>query len=172
MTATRVHLAEVARRNALKPYHGFLAHEDSNLAPIVAHFPRWNLTEADGLWCAAFVYHCCMEAGFVFPYSPEECESCSLAGCGGWEEFAMKDCRIRYHRGDDFLPQPGDIVLYDRVFCDAEHDHIGIVLEADESHLLCAEGNCPLGNISGIISRARDEHIRAYIRLPDGYRYE
>ncbi|MBO5501629.1 MAG: CHAP domain-containing protein [Clostridia bacterium] len=171
MTATRAYLAEVARRNALKPFHGFLPHEDSNLAPIVAHFPRWNLTEADGLWCAAFVYHCCMEAGFHFPYSPEECESCSLAGCGGWEEFAMKHSRIRYHRGDDFLPQPGDIVLYDRVFCDAEHDHIGIVLEADESHLLCAEGNSPLGNISGIISRSRDEHIRGYIRIPDCFCY-
>ena len=83
----------------------------------------------------------------------------------------MKHSRIRYHRGDDFLPQPGDIVLYDRVFCNAEHDHIGIVLEADESHLLCAEGNWPLGNISGIISRSRDEHIRGYIRIPDGFCY-
>lgn len=171
MTATRAHLAEVARRNALKPFHGFLDHKDSNLAPIVAHFPRWTLPEADSLWCAAFVYHCCMEAGFAFPCRPEECESGSLAGCSAWEEFAMKDCRIRYHRGNDFLPQPGDIVLYDRVFCDAEHDHMGIVLEADESHLLCAEGNCPLGNLSGIIPRARDEHIRGYIRLPEGFCY-
>ncbi len=172
MNATRQQLAEIARQNALKPFHGFVNGEDSNLDPIVRHFPRWNLVEADGLWCAAFVYHCCREAGFVFPYSPDECESCSLAGCGGWEEFAMKDSRILYHRGDHgFTPQPGDIVLFDHVFCHQEHDHIGVVLEAGEHHLLTAEGNCPLGNISGIINRARDEHIRSYIRLPEGYRY-
>ena len=169
MPATRARLAEIARRNALKPFHGFTNHEGSNLAPIVARFPQWTLVEADRLWCAAFVYHCCMEAGFVFPPRPEECESGSLAGCLCWEEFAMKNSRIRYHRGDDFMPGPGDIVLYDRVFCEAEHDHMGIVLEADEDQLLVAEGNSPLGNQSGIITRARDEHIRSYIRLPDGF---
>lgn len=165
MSANRIHLAEVARHNALKPFHGFSDHEDSNLAPIVARFPRWSLREADGLWCAAFVYHCCMEAGFLFPPKPEECESGSLAGCICWEEFAMKNCRIRYHRGDDFLPEPGDIVLFDRVFCGMEHDHMGIVLQAEEDQLLTAEGN--VHNRSGIITRIRDAHIRSYIRLPD-----
>ena len=28
-----------------------------------------------------------------------------------------------------------------------------------------------VNNISGIIERSIDEHIRAYIRIPDGYRY-
>ena len=98
----------------------------------------------------------------------------SLAGCGGWEEFALGDSQIAYHRRQeqDFVPQAGDIVLYDRVFNGQEHDHIGVVLEASDSGLVAAEGNVPGKNCSGLVRRRRDEHIRAYIRIPDGYRYE
>ena len=47
--------------------------------------------------------------------------------------------------------------------------HIGIVLEKREHTLLAAEGN--VNNVSGIIERAMDDHIRAYIRIPDGFQY-
>ena len=67
------------------------------------------------------------------------------------------------------MPDAGDIVIYDRVFEDKEHDHMGIVLEKRKHTLLAAEGN--IGNASGIIERSMDEHIRAYIRIPDGYQY-
>ena len=90
--------------------------------------------------------------------------------CGGWEEFALGDRRLVYgRRSGIFVPEAGDIVLYDRVFCGREHDHMGIVLEVRGEALVTAEGN--LGNVSGIASRLVDEHIRAYIRIPDGYRY-
>ena len=55
------------------------------------------------------------------------------------------------------------------VFKNQKHDHIGIVLEKRERTILAAEGN--VNNISGIIEQSIDEHIRAYIRIPDGYRY-
>ena len=126
--------------------------------------------EADGLWCAAFVLYCCREAGFEIPYRPNECKTCHLAACFGWEEFAINDHRIEYHKGTEaFVPKAGDIVIYDRVFENREHDHMGIVLEKREHALLAAEGN--VNNISGIIERPIDEHIRAYIRIPDGYQY-
>ena len=34
-----------------------------------------------------------------------------------WEDFATNDERIEYHLGSDntFIPEAGDIVLYDRV---------------------------------------------------------
>lgn len=91
-----------------------------------------NGKQADKNWCAAFVYYCCVEAGLKIPYSPGECISCSLAGCGGWEDFAINDERIEYHLGseDTFIPEAGDIVIYNRVFNNAEHDHIGILLES------------------------------------------
>lgn len=171
--ATRVKLAETAREMAQKPFHGYIAGKESNLAPIIRHFPRWTLREADALWCAAFVYYCCIEAGFAIPYRPDECVTCNLAGCIAWEEWATGDSRIEYHkRGDAFLPQAGDIVLYDRVFMNREHDHIGIILKAEANAIIAAEGNIGGQNQSGVIRRRRDGHIRAYIRLPDGYRYE
>lgn len=170
--ATRQRLAAVARENAQKPFHGYVAGRESNIAPIIRYFPQWNLRDADRLWCAAFVYYCCMAAGFVIPYSPKECVTCSLAGCGGWEEYAMGDSRIAYHRREeDFHPEAGDIVLYDRVFIGQEHDHMGIILEAEDGGILTAEGNALSDNRSRVLCRPIDEHIRAYIRIPDGYRY-
>ena len=168
--ATREKLAGVAKDMAQVPFHGNIDGTASNLAPIVRLFPKWNLAEADGLWCAAFVYYCCTEAGFDIPYRPAECKTCHLAGCLGWEEYALGDQRIAYHKGaEGYAPEAGDIVLYDRVFENKEHDHIGIVLENRGRTILAAEGN--VNNISGMIERPVDEHIRAFIRIPDGYRY-
>lgn len=170
--ATRQKLADVARQKAQMPFHGFVDGKQSNIAPIIDLFPKWNIVDADRLWCAAFVYYCCVETGFEIPYSPDECVTCSLAGCGGWEEYAMGDSQIEYHKADDsFKPEVGDIVLYDRVFCNREHDHIGIVLEVKEDAIVAAEGNIFNQNISGIVERPMDEHIRAYIRIHDSYRY-
>lgn len=50
-----------------------------------------------------------------------------------------------------------------------EYDHIGIIIGKRDRFLLVAEGN--VNNRSGIIERPIDEHIRAYIRIPDGYQY-
>jgi hypothetical protein len=171
--ATREMLSKTAREKALLPFHGFLADKDSNLHPIIALFPKWNIVEADRKWCAAFVYYCCVEAGFQIPYSPDECISCSLAGCGGWEDFALGDNRIKYYSHNDtqFTPSGGDVVLYDRVFMDCEHDHIGIVLENKASSIIVAEGNTFNDNISRVLERKKDEHIRAFIRIPDNYHY-
>lgn len=168
--ATREYLAKTAKEMALFPFHGAVGGLASNLAPIVRSFPTWNVREADGLWCAAFVYYCCLETGFGIPYRPDECKICHLAACPGWEEFAIGDQRIEYHRGAaGFVPQAGDIVVYDRVFENRAHDHMGIILEHRGDTILAAEGN--VKNVSGIIERPIDEHIRSYIRIPDGYQY-
>lgn len=170
--SSRNRLVEVAIRNAKLPYHGYLEGQDTNITPIIALFPKWNVKAADGYWCAAFVYYCCIEAGFQFPYSPDECETCSLAGCGGWEEFTMKNPNIEYHkRSEDFQPMPGDIVIYDKVFENQEHDHIGIIVKVNKKSIVAAEGNINHTNTSGLIRRKIDKHIRAYVRIPDGYKY-
>ena len=169
--ATRKALAKVAEKKALLPFHGYIEGKESNLEPLIRFFPGWTLQEADGVWCAAFVYYCCREAGFDLPIRPDECRSCHLAGCIAWEEWAIGDDRIGYHKGTDtFVPEAGDIVLYDRVFNNQEHDHIGIVLRKRGNTLIVAEGN--KDNISQIVERPLGEHIRAYIRIPDGYRYD
>lgn len=170
--ATRKRLAEIAKECAELPFHGYLVGEDANIEPIIQYFPKWNVKDADKCWCAAFVYYCCIKAGFDIPYSPDECITCSLAGCGGWEEFAIGDKIIEYYRNhSDFVPEAGDIVLYDKIFNNQEHDHIGIILELKQNHIIVAEGNIADTNSSGVIKRVLDEHIRGYIRIPDGYKY-
>ena len=46
---------------------------------------------------------------------------------------------------------------------------MGIVIEVRENSLLTAEGN--LGNVSGLVERPRDKHIRGYVSLPEGFDY-
>ncbi len=169
---TRIHLAETARTEALKCFHGDVMTIPSNLAPIISLFPGWTLSEADGLWCAAFVYYCCQKAGFRFPIRPIAGLSCNLAGCLAWEEWAQTDPRIEYHPADDlsFQPNAGDIVLFDNVFVPTGHDHIGIVLECGSDYLLTAEGN--VNNLSTLLERKKDHHIRAYIRIPNHFSYK
>ena len=151
-------------------FMGILRGKNRILSRSFGFSPQWTLKEADGLWCAAFVYYCFREAGFDIPIRPEACKSCHLAGCIAWEEFAVGDPRIGYHQsGEGFVPEAGDIVLYDRVFENKEHDHIGIVMENRGDTILAAEGN--INNKSGIIERPKDAHIRGYIRIPDGYKY-
>lgn len=164
-------LAEAARRLALSPLHGFVNGRESNLLPLVQHFRRWDVHQADKLWCAAFVYHACITAGFQLPFSPDECTCGSLAGVPAWEELALKDRRISYHLPEGFDPQPGDIVLYNHVFCNQPHDHIGIVIENHPVHIIAAEGNIGNTNISGLVHRQKDHHIRCYLRLPENYRW-
>lgn len=46
---------------------------------------------------------------------------------------------------------------------------MGIVLENYDDHLITAEGN--VENVSRILERRKDGHIRAYIRFPDNFMY-
>ena len=164
----REYLARIAQTEAMKFYHGDLPGVPSNLQEIVSHFPNWTIEEADGLWCAAFVYHCVKKAGFVLPVRPTNCAAGSLAGCLSWEQLALADPQITYIKGSDssFLPLRGDIVLFDRVFEDKEHDHMGIVLAVSDTTITTAEGN--VNNMSAILERPRDIHIRAVIRMING----
>ncbi len=50
-----------------------------------------------------------------------------------------------------------------------DHDHIGIVLENYDNYIITAEGN--VENVSRILERKKNSHIRAYIRIPDNFSY-
>lgn len=160
-------LAEVARQEACKGYHGKIMGTESNIHDIVKLFPKWSIEEADALWCAAFVLYCCSKAGLQIPYRPKAC-SLTLAACPAWEEWAKADDRIVYLSGTD-EPHPGDIVIFDYVFCNSPHDHMGIVTETKDDLLVVAEGN--FNNVSRIVDRKRDHHIRCYIRIPGNFKY-
>lgn len=172
---TRARLANIALEQTKIPLHGYLDGQDTNLHPVVAPFRRkWNVESADKGWCAAFVYYCCLLTGFEIPYRPRECDNTgSLAGCGSWEVFAQTNPKLEYHPRSDtsFTPDIGDIVLFDYVFSGKEHDHIGIILSVEPDMLITAEGNAGNTNTAMVMERPRDEHIRAYIRIPDRYMY-
>lgn len=169
----RRHLAELAAQKTRIPFHGNLIGLSSNLHPIVNLFPVWDLENWDNRWCAAFVYYCCVEAGYKIPVkSDHESVPCNFAGVSAWEAWAKLDENDFFYEGKDnaFIPDVGDIVLYDFVFINQEHDHIGIVVGVENDTLRVAEGN--VGNISAIVTRKRDDNVRGYIRISDKWQCE
>lgn len=84
--------------------------------------------------------------------------------------IARKEAEKQYNgKSHKCAPNIQDIVLFDRVFNNTSHDHIGIVLENYDNHIITAEGN--VENVSRILERKKNSHIRAYIRIPDNFLY-
>lgn len=159
-------LSKVAYEMAMTPYHGQVMGLDSNLEPIVTHFPPWALENWDNRWCAAFVYHCVVNTGVNLPMHFKHTEiPCNFAGCIAWECYAKIQEKKAYFLPTDegFVPRAGDIVLYDGVYENKPHDHIGIVIENHLLDLKVAEGN--VGNISSVVMRKKNKQIRAYLRF-------
>lgn len=124
-------------------------------------------------WCAAFVYHCCMLSGFLLPIRYPN-GSYRLAGVGAILEWAkLPETGFFYDEHQEgFIPERGDIVIYERLLSDNPHDHIGIVLSCEEHKILVAEGNRDNDNYSSILRRNRKNCILGYIRIDNEYRFD
>ena len=172
MKKKRLQLVKIAEALALKPFHGNLMGLASNIKPITDHFPDGPREEFEGKWCAAFVYHCCIKAGFEIPYRYPLKKFGTFAGVQAWLQWAkLRENKFYYStRNRGFSPQAGDIVIYDGVFDPGPHDHIGIVLAVDSQNIRVAEGN--VNNLSIVLSRKRNSCVRGYIRIPDDYEHE
>ena len=57
-------------------------------------------------------------------------------------------------------------------YTNAIYGFLNILLKLEEEKLVVAEGNVGDTNCSGVVRREKDEHIRAIIRIPDGFIYE
>lgn len=159
-------LSTIAQQEAHKGYHGFVMGTKPNIEEIISLFPKWEIEKWDNHWCAAFVYYCCTKVGINLPMRyPDERISCNFAGCIAWEQWAKLPEINFWHCSNEpqFTPEAGDIVLYDRVYENAEHDHIGIVIETRNTSIVAAEGN--FNNVSAVVERNLDEHIRGFIRI-------
>jgi len=123
-------------------------------------------------WCAAFVYHCCWQAGFRLPIRYPN-GMYRLAGVGAWLEWAqLSETGFLYlDEHDGFAPQRGDIVIYDKLLSNDPHDHIGIVLACDEKEITVAEGNRDNRNYSSVVNRERGHCIVGYIRIDNNYAF-
>lgn len=159
-------LAEIARQEAAKCYHGNVLGAKTNLQPIADLFPTsptWQLENWENCWCAGFVYFCCVRAGIELPVRyPDERVTCNFGGCFAWEQWAKLPEMNRW-RAPSEKPEIGDIVLFDHVFLNQEHDHIAVIVGATDWSLTTAEGN--FNNVSAIVTREMDEHIRGYVRM-------
>lgn len=156
--------------------------DDKDYMEIIKYYPECSaFNELKNAWCAAFVYHCCIEAGLSLPLRiPNNAKvvanyrfACVIA----WYEWA-NDYGYCFKADETFIPQRGDIVIYNNIISKENKsenslwcDHIGIVLISNENTIFVAEGNANNQNISGIIERERNKNIDSYIRIPNYYKY-
>jgi len=112
-------------------------------------------------WCGAFVYYCCLEAGFRFPPKPVPSYRYTLGAVPAWRNWAAREGF--FHPTGSLTPEAGDIALYNQACSDQQPDHIGIVLEVAKEGILSAEGN--LANRTGLALREFSV-IDGYVRLP------
>ena len=114
-------------------------------------------------WCAAFVYYCCLQAGYRFLPEPSSHINGSLAAVKIWNEWALLQKEGAFLLGQNELPQPGDIVLFDSLLVDIPLDHMGIVIGVEQDAIVTAEGN--VANRAGIFRRQLGVHIHGFVRL-------
>jgi len=147
--------------------------EDERFREICKYWPDSDIYKVlEANWCAAFVYHCCMQVGIILPIRYPN-RMYRLAGVGAWLDWAqLPETRYFYHdKQDGFKPERGDIVIYEKLLSENPHDHIGIVLACKGNKLLVAEGNKDNENYSSVFYRDRGNCILGYIRIDNGYHY-
>ncbi len=163
-------LADIAEELAAKPLIGNQNKSGVDVFPVIRYFP--GATPETGFdWCAAFVYHCCLQVGFVLPIKHPDPVPCRFAGVPAWQVWAQLPANDFYHpvAESGSVPQRGDIVVYDALVSEKPHDHIGIVLGYQDGVLTTAEGN--VDNRSGIFRRDGVRSVNGYIRIDNAYRY-
>lgn len=171
VTDRRSKLADIAEALAGESVIGVPGNEQYR--EICRYWPDPDIYKVlQNSWCAAFVYHCCRQAGLLMPIRyPNGIHR--LAGVGAWLEWAqLPETGFFYYDGQNgFTPQRGDIVIYEKLLSDNSHDHIGIVLDCDEQEIVVAEGNRDNQNYSCVFRRDRRHCILGYIRIADDYQF-
>ena len=116
-------------------------------------------------WCCAFVYYCCLQAGFTFPPKPIPDHRWTLAAVPAWCDWASLPQNDFYFPAGDRseTPEAGDIILFDRMIEDRNLDHMGVVVDVAAEVVTTAEGN--FHNRSGVFERPLTRNINGYIRL-------
>lgn len=150
---------------------------------IIRYFPEDTaFDELKNAWCAAFVYHCCLEAGLSLPirvpHTASKVADCRFACVVAWYEWGVENGFCFFEK-DGFVPQHGDIVIYNNIIPKEDKpasstwcDHIGVVVSCAKDSLMVAEGNADNNNVSAILSRKRDDTIGCYVHIPKDYVYD
>ncbi len=171
-TNRRSDLADIAE--ALAGSHIVGVPGDQGYREVCRYWPDTGVyKELQNEWCAAFVYHCCRRAGFQLPMRYPN-GKCRFAGVGAWLEWAqLPETGFLYFDGQNgFVPERGDIVIYEKLLSDDSHDHIGIVLGCNEGEIEVAEGNRDNQNYSSVFKRDRRHCILGYVRIDNDYVFQ
>ncbi len=171
-------LADIAETLAKREMVG--EEYDEDYKKIVRYWPEVNShEELKHSWCAAFVYHCCFEAGFILPIKHPNTDT-RYAGIVGWFQWAsLPEVDFYIEDREEFVPQRGDIVVYNNLIPKEykqpndilPRDHIGIVLSSDKDSYIVAEGNVDNQNKAGIVTRKLHENVDGFIRISNDYEY-
>lgn len=163
-------LAEVAENLAKGSIIGDPA--DSDFRSICRYWPDKNIfSDLKGGWCAAFIYHCCSEAGIRLPIRHPQVKL-RFTAVKAWLEWAKLDETNFFYSPENIEPKRGDIVVFDKLVSDNLHDHIGIVLSSDGNCMDVAEGNADNKNVSRIVYRCCRQSVAGFIRIKNKYNYE
>ena len=159
-------LAEVAREEARKNYHGDIDTAIGNLQPIAELFDvveDVTLESLNGDWSGAFVFLCTALANLGLPVRyPDPRVPASFASVYAWEAYArLPKIHLWYSSAE--IPEVGDLVVFD--YEEGKPPKMGVILSVLEDCLEIAVGNHR--NHSAIIERPIGEGIRGYIRLKD-----
>jgi hypothetical protein len=167
----RIRLADFAEMLAGQNIIG--VPEDERFREICKYWPDSDIHKVlESNWCAAFVYHCCMQVGILLPIRYPN-RMYRLAGVGAWLDWAqLPETGFFYDvKQEGFNPSRGDIVIFEKLLSDNSHDHVGIVLACDDNKILVAEGNKDNKNYSSVLYRDRGHCILGYIRIDKDYQY-
>jgi hypothetical protein len=122
---------------------------------------KYSDTSVGYHWCGAFVYYCCLKAGYNIPPKPISSFRYTLAAVPAWHHWAFAEGIFHESQENGEI---GDIVLFNYVYENKPLDHIGIVIEVYSDSISSAEGNN--NNQTGLFQRSFD-NIAGFIKLPD-----
>lgn len=175
------YVGDIAQALTKRKISGEISDED--YLNIIRYYPEETaFDELKNGWCAAFVYHCCLEAGLSLPirvpHTAKKVADCRFACVIAWYEWGMERGFCCFEK-NGFNPEYGDIVIYnniipveDKAANSAWCDHMGIVLSCKIDEIMVAEGNADNKNVLGNVRRKRNDKIGCYIRIPNDYVYD
>lgn len=157
-------LAEIAREEARKNYHGNTEAAIGNLQPLAELFeadPSVTLEILNEDWSGAFAFLCAELAGVGLPVRyPDPRVRASFASVGAWEDYARLPKINLWHSFAE-LPEEGDLVIFEEQ--EGRPPLMGIVLAVNDATMDVAVGN--YRNHSAVVERPLHENLRGLIRF-------